>query len=196
MTPYRKSLKPLTCAYWLVLCLTALSSRSLFAADCGSLKSLKVEDTTIASAELVSSGSLVVSDSRPPITGLPAFCRVTGMLRPTSDSAIRFEVWLPEHQWNGRFVGAGNGGFAGSIYYDELANYLKRNFAVADSDAGHQAEATDASWAYQHPEKVKDFGWRAVHLTRLRAAEIIATYTGSTTQKPISIRAQTEAVKP
>jgi feruloyl esterase len=99
-------------------------------------------------------------------------------MRPTRDSAIRFEVWLPENDWNGRFVGAGNGGFAGSIGYDELVNYLKRNFAVAGSDAGHQAEATDASWAYQHPEKVKDFGWRAVHLTRLRAAEIITAFYG------------------
>ena len=176
-------MKPLIRVCWLVLCLTAVSSTFLFAADCGSLRSLRLEDTTIANAEPVTSGSLVVSDSRPPITGLPAFCRVTGILRPTSDSAIRFEVWLPEHDWNGGFVGAGNGGFAGTIGYDELANYLKRNFAVAGSDAGHQAEATDASWAYQQPEKVKDFGWRAVHLTRLRAAEIITTYYGKHDEK-------------
>jgi hypothetical protein len=161
-----------------LLILSVTGSCPLFAADCASLKSLKLADTTITTAEPVTSGTLALSDSRPPITGLPAFCRVTGVMRPTSDSAIRFEVWLPEHNWNGRFLGVGNGGFAGSIGYDELVNYLKRNFAVAGSDAGHQAEATDASWAYQHPEKVKDFGWRAVHLTRLRAAEIIRAYYG------------------
>ena len=166
-----------------LLVFSTLGPCTLFAADCASLKSLRLEDTTIALAEPVTSGTLTASEARPAMAGLPAFCRVTGVIRPTTDSVIRFEVWLPAHDWNGRFVGAGNGGFAGSIWYDELANYLKRNYAVAGSDAGHQGEATDASWAYRHPEKVKDFGWRAVHLTRLRAAEIIAAYYGKHDEK-------------
>ena len=161
---------------WLVLIPLACAT-SLSAADCSSLKSLKLDNTTITLAEPVTSGNLAISGSRT-LTGLPPFCRVTGILRPTSDSAIRFEIWLPAQDWNGRLLGAGNGGFAGSIGYDELVAYLKRNFAVAGSDAGHQANATDATWAYGHPEKVKDFGWRAVHLTRLRAGEIIAAYYG------------------
>lgn len=164
------------------LCCLALAffscAISLRAADCTSLKSLKAENTTITLAESVTSGTLAISDSHPAFTGLPPFCRITGVLRPTSDSAIRFEIWLPAQNWNGRLLGAGNGGFAGSIGYDELASYLKRNFAVAGSDAGHQGNATDATWAYGHPEKVKDFGWRAVHLTRLIAGEIISTYYG------------------
>jgi feruloyl esterase len=161
-----------------------LSPCFLCAADCGSLNSLNLQDTSITSAELIAAGvSVSISASRPPITGLPAFCRVTGVMRPSSDSVIRFEVWLPEQNWNGRFIGAGNGGFGGSIGYDELANYLKRNFAVAGSDTGHQAQATDASWAWRHPEKVKDFGFRAVHLTRVRAAEIIAAYYGRHDEK-------------
>jgi len=151
---------------------------SIRASDCDSLKSLKLENTSITLAEEVTSGTLTIMESRPSINGLPLFCRVTGILRPTPDSAIRFEIWLPAQNWNGRLLGAGNGGFAGSIGYDELASYLKRNFTVAGSDAGHQGNATDATWAYQHPEKVKDFGWRAVHLTRLRAGEIIAAYYG------------------
>ena len=161
----------------LVLVLSACAT-SLYAADCNSLKFLNLPDTTITLAEPVTSGTLTVIDTRPSFTGLPPFCRVSGVLRPTSDSAIRFEVWLPAQNWNGRLLGAGNGGFAGSIGYDELAAYLKRNFAVAGSDAGHQGNATDATWAYGHPEKVKDFGWRAVHLTRLRAGEIISAYYG------------------
>jgi feruloyl esterase len=166
----------------LVLLLTTCAS-SLLAADCGSLKPLKLENTTITLAEPVTSGTLTVIDSRPLFTGLPPFCRVTGVLHPTSDSAIRFEIWLPAQNWNGRLLGAGNGGFAGSIGYDELSAYLKRNFAVAGSDAGHQGNATDATWAYGHPEKVKDFGWRAVHLTRLRAGEIISAYYGKRENK-------------
>ena len=159
------------------------SATSLQAADCGSLKSLKLENTTINIAVQVSSGTLTIVESRPSFAGLPPFCRIAGVLRPTSDSAIHFEVWLPAQNWNGRLLGAGNGGFAGSIGYDELSAYLKRNFAVAGSDAGHQGNATDATWAYQHPEKVKDFGWRAVHLTRLAAGEIISAYYGKRENK-------------
>jgi hypothetical protein len=170
--------------FFSLMALSILCPRLLLAADCSSLRNLKLEDTTITTTELIAAGAPVsISDSRAPITGLPAFCRVAGAMRPTTDSVIRFEVWLPEHDWNGRFLGAGNGGFAGSIGYDELANYLKRNFAVAGSDAGHQARATDASWAWQHPEKVKDFGWRAVHLTRLRAAEIVTAFYGKHDEK-------------
>jgi feruloyl esterase len=85
---------------------------------------------------------------------------------------------MPEQGWNGRFLGVGNGGFAGSIGYRQFIAYLKRGFAVAGSDAGHQGEAEDASWAFGHPEKVKDFGWRAVHLTAERGKQIVAAYFG------------------
>jgi feruloyl esterase len=160
-----------------------MQSSAVFAADCTALKNLKLEDTAVTTAEAVTSGTLDVSDDEAPMKGLPAFCRVTGIMRPSSDSGIRFEVWMPEQEWNGRLLGSGNGGFAGSIYYPQLAGYLKRGFAVTGSDAGHQANGTDASWAYGHPEKVKDFGWRAVHLMTERAKQIVAAYYGKPQQK-------------
>src|SRR5208282_2374256 len=132
--------------------------------------------TKITVAESVTSGVLTIADGDAPLQNLPALCRVAGEIRPTGDSRIRFEVWLPAEGWNGRLLGSGNGGFAGSIYYEQLAGYLKRGFAVAGTDAGHQAEGTDATWAYGHPEKVKDFGWRAIHLTAERAKQILAAY--------------------
>src|SRR5262249_6876310 len=61
--------------------------------------------------------------------------------------------------------------------------YLKRGFAVAGTDAGHEAEGTDASWAYGHPEKIKDFGWRAIHLTAERAKQILDAYYGKRPDK-------------
>ena len=36
-------------------------------------------------------------------------------MKPSSDSDIRFEVWLPASNWNGKFQGIGNGGYAGAI---------------------------------------------------------------------------------
>lgn len=160
----------------LLLCF--LGSSAALAADCSSLRQLQLPQTQITVAEAVTSGVLHPAETDIHLDGLPGFCRVAGQMHPSPDSDIRFEVWLPTEGWNGRLLGGGNGGFAGSIPYRQLAGYLKRGFAVAGTDAGHQAEAEDASWAWKHPEKVKDFGWRAIHLTALRAKAILAAYYG------------------
>ncbi|MGA3034747.1 MAG: tannase/feruloyl esterase family alpha/beta hydrolase [Terracidiphilus sp.] len=165
------------------LCLVVEACPYLFAADCANLKNMQLAGTKITVAESVTSGVLTIADGDAPLQNLPALCRVAGEIRPTGDSRIRFEVWLPAEGWNGRLLGSGNGGFAGSIYYEQLAGYLKRGFAVAGTDAGHQAEGTDASWAYGHPEKIKDFGWRAIHLTAERAKQILAAYYGKPAEK-------------
>ena len=158
------------------LVLVAAFAPLLRAENCDAIKSMKLADTTISSAERVTSGNLSGPGIDHPLQDLPAFCRVTGVIRPTTDSVIRFEVWLPENDWNQRFLGVGNGGFAGTIGYQGLAGNLKRGFATAGSDAGHQGQAEDASWAYEHPEKIKDFGWRAVHLTTERSKQIVQAY--------------------
>jgi len=165
------------------ICLLLGTSPLLLAADCASLKNLQLTDTSITVAESVTSGALEIAEDDATLRELPAFCRVAGEFHPSSDSRIRFEVWLPEQGWNGRLLGVGNGGFAGAFGYHEMASYLKRGFAVAGSNAGHEGEATDASWAWQHPEKVKDFGWRAVHLTAARAKEILDAFYGRPVEK-------------
>lgn len=39
------------------------------------------------------------------------FCRARGIIKPSSDWDINFEVWLPSvGAWNGRYEGVGNGG--------------------------------------------------------------------------------------
>ncbi len=152
------------------------------AADCGSLATLALPDTTIQSATEVTGGSLT-----PPyghgLSGLPAFCRVTGMLHPTADSRIRFEVWLPASGWNGKLLSVGNGGFAGSLYYEQMAGNLGRGYATAGTDTGHQAEAEDASWAYKHPEKIKDFAYRGLHLTTVDAKAVVKQFYDSAAKK-------------
>ncbi len=174
-----------------LFCLLAVlaSSGMAHAATCASLASLSLPDTTITRAEAVTAGSLT-----PPygdaLASLPAFCRVTGVLHPTPDSHILFEVWLPEKQaagatngWNHKLLDVGNGGFAGSIYYGQMAGNLRKGYATAGTDTGHQADAEDASWAYHHPEKIKDFGYRGLHLTTLRAKSIVAAYYGTPATK-------------
>jgi hypothetical protein len=168
---------------WICTCLLGLlGSPKLYAANCEALSQLRLPDASITMAKRVSSGDLDRPGLEKPLHTLPPFCLVAGVLRPTPDSWIRFEVWLPEKDWNQRFLGVGNGGFAGSIGYTGLAGNLRRGFATAGSDAGHQAEAEDASWAFGHPEKIADFGWRAVHLTAERAKDVIKAYYGKPPQ--------------
>jgi hypothetical protein len=144
------------------------------AASCEALSKLAVVDTTIATAELVT-GSFTPPRGEA-IPNLPAFCRVAGVIRPTADSNIQFEVWMPATGWNGKFQGIGNGGFAGSIGFVPMADAVRHGYATASTDTGHQGTAIDASWALGHPEKIVDFGHRAIHETAAKAKSIIGAF--------------------
>src|SRR5947199_285085 len=65
---------------------------------------------------------------------LPAFCRVLAVARPSADSEIKIEVWMPASGWNGRFRGQGNGGFAGEIDYGSLAAAVGDGYASAPAN--------------------------------------------------------------
>ena len=106
---------------------------------------------------------------------LPAFCRVQLTLTPSPDSDIRSEIWLPMKGWNGKFQQVGNGGWGGSIQYAALATALRRGYAAASTDTGHVGDT--ARFALGHPEKLIDFGYRAVHETAVQSkAAITAAY--------------------
>lgn len=83
---------------------------------------------------------------------------------------------MPSSGWNGKFLGVGNGGFAGSIGFNMMAANLKRGYATAATDTGHAGESLDASWAFEHPEKVVDFGYRALHETTVAAKSLVAAF--------------------
>lgn len=147
------------------------------ATSCQALASLTLPGASIASAVSVPAGNFTPPDGKP-IANLPAFCRVTGVISPTPDSNIRFEVWMPSADWNGKFEGAGNGGFAGVINYSDMAAAISRGYATASTDTGHQAGGTDAAWALGHPEKIADFGYRAIHETADKAKAVIGAFYG------------------
>jgi Tannase and feruloyl esterase len=147
------------------------------AATCESLGSLKFNDATVATAAAVPAGSF-----SPPGGGTVKptadFCRVAMVLKPSADSDINVEVWMPSSGWNGKFQGVGNGGFAGSIDYAALAAAVSKGYAAAATDTGHKAGATDAQWALNHPEKITDFGYRAIHETANHAKTVIKAMYG------------------
>jgi len=146
--------------------------------DCQGLAKLSLPHTTLSLAQAVPPGDFKAPEG-PPVRELPEFCRIAGTTKPSADSDIRFEVWLPVSGWNGKFEGVGNGGFAGSISYSGLGAAIKRGYATASTDTGHEAGGTDAAWALGHPEKVIDFGYRAIHETAEKAKAVIAAYYGS-----------------
>ena len=152
------------------------------AATCDALvSSLKLTNAKVSSARAVTNGQFTPpatpgSDAPKPIGNLPAFCRVELTLTPSSDSDIKSELWLPLNGWNGKFQQVGNGAWAGSIQYGALAEALRRGYAAASTDAGHTG--TDASFAMGHPEKLKDFGYRAVHETAVQSKATVTNFYG------------------
>lgn len=150
--------------------------------SCGGLTALTFEgNTTVSAATLVESGSLVTPTGQT-LTRLPPFCRVIGVARPTSDSSINFEVWLPARSWNGKFLSSGEGGFAGAMNYTRsgfdggLDELIRRGYATASTDTGHLS--TDAQWAIGHRERVIDYGHRSKHLVTVAAKGLIAAFYG------------------
>src|SRR5689334_10029315 len=98
------------------------------AASCESLTSLSQPNTSVTSAQIVAAGEFAPPDPDGALPAgmslygkLPAFCRVEATLKPSSDSDIKIEVWLPVSGWNGRLQSVGNGGWAGFISYPALA---------------------------------------------------------------------------
>jgi hypothetical protein len=160
--------------------LPMLASATSTAPDCAGLAAAKLAGVTVESTDAVAAGAFTTPDGVK-LTGLPAFCRVVGRAAPSSDSVIRFEVWLPTAEnWNGRMWGVGNGNFAGSIAHRALANRVGDGYATVATDTGHQATAdlADGRWANGHPERVIDFGHRGIHEAAVTAKHMVAAYYG------------------
>ena len=153
------------------------------AAECASLSGRTFAGgTTITAAALVTSGEVTMS-ATVTAKNLPTFCRVQGVSKPSADSNIFFEVWLPDRaNWNGKFLSTGEGGFAGTPNYQRNGNdgaldeIVRRGYATASTDTGHKA--ADTYWAIGHPEVAADYLYRAKHVTTAAAKEVIAAFYG------------------
>ena len=165
-----------------------LASAALFgscsaslAATCDSLKSAKLPNVTIVSTTAVPAGTYQPPGSAAAFPSLPAFCRVVATVSPVAGSLIGFEVWLPTDTWNGRYQQVGSHGFAGKIYWSEMAPQLRRGFATGATDDGHintTPNPFDISWAIGHPIQIDDMAYRAVHETAENAKKLVATFYG------------------
>jgi feruloyl esterase len=147
---------------------------------CESLATLQLPHATVVTARTILPGASAPNTAPGTATpDAPPHCEVRGVSRPSSDSEISFEVWLPLTGWNGKYRQNGNGGFAGTINRASLADPVRRGYVAAATDDGHDAAKTpQGTFAVGHPEKVIDFGYRAVHDTAEQAKAIAAVFYG------------------
>jgi feruloyl esterase len=129
------------------------------AGSCEGLTALTLPATTITAAKIEAES-----------------CRVAATLKPSSDSEIKMELWMPVAKWNGKYQAVGNGAFNGNINTGAMTTAVGRGYAASSTDTGHTGAS--ASFGLGHPEKVIDFGWRAVHETAEASKAIIAAYYG------------------
>src|ERR1700733_12627614 len=112
---------------YLVL-VVALAWPLVAATSCESLAQLALPHSTVTLAQSVPAGQLTLPAGAVPafpgfpapnFGNLPAICRVAATLKPSSDSDIKIEVWLPATTagqasgWNGKLESVGNGAWAG-----------------------------------------------------------------------------------
>ena len=112
---------------------------------------------------------------------VPAFCEVSAVMTPSTDSLINVNVWLPSAGWTGRFEGTGNGGYAGTVALSvpAMISGLKAGSAVAGSDMGTAPSANnDADALVGHPEKWIDFGSRSTHLMTTLGKQLAQAFYG------------------
>jgi feruloyl esterase len=152
-------------------------------ASCESLASASLTNATVTSAATVAAGAFAPpggagrGNAAQQYAALPSFCRVTATLKPSSDSDIKIEAWLPTAGWNGKFQAVGNGGWAGTISYPALATAVANGYASASTDTGHATPG--ASFAMNHSEKLADYSYRAVHEMTVQAKKLVGAFYGN-----------------
>ncbi len=187
---------PVTGAGLLAMALPLAAQAASPVRSCDELAKLALPSATVTAAEPVAAGQYQMPDgplshimSQPGMNvaghvreaSNPAFCRVAVTLTPSSDSDIKVEVWLPLGGWNGKFLGVGNFGWAGSLMASGMLSGLAEGYVTASTDTGHDSttrEGQGGRFALGHLEKLIDYAYRADHLMTLQAKAIIEFFYG------------------
>jgi feruloyl esterase len=146
------------------------------AQTCERLSKLASPTVSITIAKTIDTGTFTPVGSAETFAHLPAFCRIAATLKPTSDSNIGTEIWLPISGWNGKFLAVGSGGWGGSIAYAGMAEAVRHGYATSATDDGHTGAS--ASFVVGHPQKFIDFAYRAEHEMTVEAKTLIKAFYG------------------
>jgi feruloyl esterase len=167
---------------WCIVAVLLAVASAGEAATCAELSSLTLSNGVVTTAQLVAAGAFPPPTGRGgapatnnPYQALAEFCRVAATLKPTPQSDIKTEVWLPAAGWNGKLQVVGNGAFAGTISYPAMANALAAGYAAASTDTGHTGPAANT---FAHEAIVIDFAHRAIHETTAAAKQAVRAFYG------------------
>ena len=143
--------------------------------ECTALEKTGVEDVTITAVTAEQPGAAWARGERgvrTPLAVTRGFCRVQGRI----EERIAFELWLPRKQdWNGKFLGAGVGGAAGTFNFNDLPRGINRGYAAATTDTGHKID--DPAWMLDAVAR-DNYTHRANHLLAVKAKEIVNRFYG------------------
>lgn len=139
----------------------------------GACKTEKTEKVTCETGTIVDLPEVtIVSVTQE--TVMAPHCKVEGIIGKN----IKFELLLP-HEWNGKFVMGGGGGFVGEVVNTALGySVLQKGYATVGTDTGHEGHPIDGSWAKENLEAIVNFGHLAVHRTAVNAKALTEAYYG------------------
>jgi feruloyl esterase len=181
----------------LAFALTLLAAGPAAADTCSALTASQIALPAPAAVVSFSAASVtagvITPPGKPPITGLPPFCRVSVVVSSSGDPATSqaaVEIWMPIDFWNGRYLGTGNGGFGGTIDYGMMQTALLKGFAAANTDLGtgilfgctgeHCGDRSGLGGPpgglYGDPAAIEDFGYQSTHLMTIAGKQMIAAY--------------------
>jgi len=129
---------------------------------CGALAGLVLKDVKVETATAAAAS--------------PAFCRIQGLITPTPQSRIHFELWMPVTGWSGRIEMVGNGGYSSQMRLDELARLVHSGDAALATDTGHEGDGLEFGFA--NNEAIADWGYRAVHVSVVAAKALVTRFYG------------------
>lgn len=150
------------------------------AARCTALASIRVADTTIASAQIVPAKQAEASAAGE-VPGYRSFCRVVARVRAEPGSDVGVELWLPVEGWTGVFHGNGSGGFAGTfeLGYSGMVEGLRHGFATATTDAGTAPATPLAGEALiGQPRKCRDWARLSTHVMTVTGKALTRAFYG------------------
>ncbi|KAJ7462071.1 Tannase/feruloyl esterase [Mycena latifolia] len=113
-------------------------------------------------------------------TSFKAFCRVQINITTSSTSSAVSEIWLPD-SWSGIFWGTGNGASGGGLNWNDLGYVaVNHGFAGHATNGGHSSNGSSGV-AFQNPETLTDWDYRAMHQGTVAGKAITAKYYGEKT---------------
>lgn len=152
----------------------------------GLSQSLALPNTTVYSTTFVSAGTNLTIANNPVGCNRPSqvadvdVCRVSMLYETGPTSNVTLEAWLP-FNWTGRFLGVGNGGLGGCIYYEDINYGALHGFATIGSNNGH--DGNTGLPFYKNPGVVEDFAYRAIHSEAVIGKQVVEAFYGREADK-------------